>query len=543
MRTTKKIFWQILCLITSFGFLVSCGGGGGGGDTDTLQSGFFLPGPVSGLIFETDSQSGETDFVGEFSYLKGETVRFFVGDILIGEATGQEYLSPFDLVGMTPPESAIDVRRAANFMYSLKPATPLDQVINIALFLQTMDEDSNVANGIQIPATLHELAQETVMDFQQPYEKFRRDFQFRKLTALGRAAGLWDGEHGIGNAMHALDNLYTGLDLTPSVAIYSQRDRDVGSDGTVDDYKIYSYDARGYRALVEENTDLDGIADGYYYYSYNTNGNLTMQEYDWGADGTMEYRATWEYNANGLLTLFERDDDDDGTVNYRKRNEYDTNGNRTLHELDEDGDGTANNVEFSTYDTNGNLTLREVDENGDGTVDFRVFNTYDANGNPTIIETDQNADGVVDSTITNEYDADGNLIRAEHDSMVNSIWTYEYDANGNQTLLEMDTNADGSVEYREIRAFDVNGNQTLFERDDDADGVADFRETHVYDTNGNRTLHEKDDDADGIVESRKTYAYDADGNRTWQEEDNGGVVVSFSYTYVSMDLWSASVRW
>ena len=68
--------------------LTACSSGGGGGGSNGLRTGRFVDGPVSGLYYETATQAGQTDAQGTFEYRSGETVRFYVGDILIGEATG-----------------------------------------------------------------------------------------------------------------------------------------------------------------------------------------------------------------------------------------------------------------------------------------------------------------------------------------------------------------------------------------------------------------------------------------------------------------------
>ena len=83
--------------------LVGCGGGGGsssssGSDASStntnqsstttqaaeLQQGQFVDSAVSGLWFETETQSGFTDANGFFSFLAGESVSFYLGDTLLG---------------------------------------------------------------------------------------------------------------------------------------------------------------------------------------------------------------------------------------------------------------------------------------------------------------------------------------------------------------------------------------------------------------------------------------------------------------------------
>ncbi|WP_201345605.1 hypothetical protein [Thiohalobacter sp. COW1] len=92
--------------------LAACGGGGGddassGGtspDAD-LHVGTFIDSAVSGLGFTSPSGAGVTDDAGQFNYAANETVRFAVGEVVLGEAVGATVLSPLDLV---PDSAGID---------------------------------------------------------------------------------------------------------------------------------------------------------------------------------------------------------------------------------------------------------------------------------------------------------------------------------------------------------------------------------------------------------------------------------------------------
>lgn len=172
---------------------------------------------MSGLYYETATQAGQTNAQGEFRYRSGETVRFYVGEILIGEVAGAAILSPFDLAGMTPPTSQSDIYRVVHQMMNQSRAIPLDRVINIAMFLQTIDENGDTSDGIQIPAEMHNLAVGVTLDFDQSIYGFERGFALHSLLAAGRSAGLWGGSRAIVNFAYSLDHLYDGMGLTPSI--------------------------------------------------------------------------------------------------------------------------------------------------------------------------------------------------------------------------------------------------------------------------------------------------------------------------------------
>lgn len=84
---------------------------------------------IAGLRFETDSGSGVTDEDGNFDYVEGDNVRFFLGETLIGEVKAKEVVSALDFV------SAGD-----------HP----DKLQNLLRVLDTLDADDNPENGVEI---------------------------------------------------------------------------------------------------------------------------------------------------------------------------------------------------------------------------------------------------------------------------------------------------------------------------------------------------------------------------------------------------------
>ena len=90
------------------------------GVTVAVNNGQLIDAPVQGVRYESGSVSGITGDLGEFRYETGNTIRFFIGDIALGEAVeGKAVITPLDLV----PNGTID--------------TPA--VINIARLLQSLD--------------------------------------------------------------------------------------------------------------------------------------------------------------------------------------------------------------------------------------------------------------------------------------------------------------------------------------------------------------------------------------------------------------------
>lgn len=134
--------------------LAACGGGDGGdGAPDTTISGRFLDAAVEGLSYRTTKWEGLTDGEGRFTCDAGETIRFSVGNIVLGSAPAKEILTPVDLVA-----GATDERHP--------------WVVNRTRFLVTLDQDGDPENGITLSDAAHEAAVGWSINFDQPAENF-----------------------------------------------------------------------------------------------------------------------------------------------------------------------------------------------------------------------------------------------------------------------------------------------------------------------------------------------------------------------------------
>jgi para-nitrobenzyl esterase len=108
------------------------------GLTVIVKEGEFVDAPVAGLRYESGSVSGVTGSGGEFLYEAGNTVRFSLGDIDLGQAVaGKALITPLDLV----PDGDLDSTAA----------------INIARLLQSLDAVRG-DGAITIPESVHATA-------------------------------------------------------------------------------------------------------------------------------------------------------------------------------------------------------------------------------------------------------------------------------------------------------------------------------------------------------------------------------------------------
>lgn len=137
-------------LILLFLSLTACGGGGGGGNganpSATVLQGKLVDSAVQGITYTSGSQTGVTDATGLFSYEKGKTVTFSIGDIVIGTIGGSAIITPVQFVS-----GATDQTNST--------------VTNIVQFLMTIDDDHNPANGIQITQAIRDAAAGLSVDF------------------------------------------------------------------------------------------------------------------------------------------------------------------------------------------------------------------------------------------------------------------------------------------------------------------------------------------------------------------------------------------
>lgn len=526
--------------------LVACGGGGGSDPVAApapLVSGVFIGPPVEGLRYETASQDGLTDADGTFAYRKGEKVRFYAGDILLGEARGAEEMTLFNLVGIeSPPVTATEVRAAINLKKSFTNVpTPLEVAANLATFLESIDADAEAANGIVIPDKIEQLAAGRSLNFVQRWHHFREYYPFLKLMGDAHDNVAWATlpERRISDTSQALDAVYASLGLVPEIYFESEVLKDPGNDGSISTRIARDYNvSTGSLTYVLEDTGNDGnsdLSDSYDFLgsgqlqrhdrftggsltwrtdnSYSQRGFMTESETDYyGAASAL--KTTYTRNSYGQLLASATDIDIDGSINNKTTFQYNVHGLLIREETDAGNTGTINITSTYAYDGNGYRTLYEYDGNAtDSDIDIQVRYTNDANGLVLTITRDSNGDGIDDLYYETDYLPNGQPARMRQelnsgslsiDGVVDRLRKYRYDANGH--LLESSIDFVDEGETREINKYtrDALGNVLVHTFDLDGDGTPDFRSTTTYDLNGNRTREERDTDGDNIIDYAET---------------------------------------
>jgi len=123
--------------------------------------GVFVDAFVAGIGYRTATQSGVTNAQGEFNYLPGEMVTFFIGALEFPPVPAKGIVTPLDMAQSLNPSSQV--------------------VLNIARLLQSLDSDGNPANGISISPAAALVA--TQVDFNLGLTQFAASSAVTNLIA------------------------------------------------------------------------------------------------------------------------------------------------------------------------------------------------------------------------------------------------------------------------------------------------------------------------------------------------------------------------
>jgi len=146
----KKILATLVASVVAAG-LTACGNDDDAAPASTptpqpqAMTGVLLDAAVQGVDYATPTGSGTTDAKGQFSCKAGEKVSFTIGGIALGSVSCASTVTPQDLAAAA--------------------AISDDSVVNRLLFLQSLDQDGNPANGIQIPADVKAAFAGKALDF------------------------------------------------------------------------------------------------------------------------------------------------------------------------------------------------------------------------------------------------------------------------------------------------------------------------------------------------------------------------------------------
>lgn len=111
-----------------------------------MSNGVLVDSPLGGIDYTSYTYAGITGADGGFKYFKGDPITFSVGGIPLGSAVAKPVMSLIDLV-----PGATDVTNQT--------------VTNMARFLQSLDNDGNLSNGIFITQAVRNALKGKTIDF------------------------------------------------------------------------------------------------------------------------------------------------------------------------------------------------------------------------------------------------------------------------------------------------------------------------------------------------------------------------------------------
>lgn len=465
---------------------------------------------VAGLTYSTESQSGITNTNGQFKYKEGETIRFSLGNLTLGEGVAaQSAITTLDIV-----PSAMIYQKDADFVNYHFDSDSNEANIsgflnssNIMTLLQTLDADQDPNNGLEISDSVITLINDAQLDLEQTHNWFASKLSDISNEALNQ--GLLTHSAVI-KPQYALKNYYQANNI---------------------DY------AFGQITSIETNSSIQNI-------SYDEWGNIVTENTDTNKDGTNNLTTLTTYNDTGDA-LSQTTYVDGEIISKAISMAYNNAGfiiNKQTEYFENDVVQATENEEYA-YDTNGNLTSEAKDNNGDGEVDEIISYAYDASNTLLSTTYDDEADGSIDdivyeTTQISTFDEQGKVIQLayqDENGETSQIDYFTYDENGFKKSINYDFGADGDTDV--IHTFLYNDTNLLesYIIDNDADGNADIITTYEYEGD-NLTKVLNDNDADGLADFVESYQYNENNQLLSysQDEDNDGVIdyiKSFSYDH------------
>ena len=146
--------------------LLSACGGGGSSDSSTTGTttpdastaeGHFIDSAVSGLTYICGDITGITDENGTFTYYVDQEITFMIGDVVLGTASGASIVTPIGLVDGAKDETN-------------------ETVINLLRFIQSLDNDGNLSNGINITTSIASALTNTAVNFRLSVTEFESTY-------------------------------------------------------------------------------------------------------------------------------------------------------------------------------------------------------------------------------------------------------------------------------------------------------------------------------------------------------------------------------
>ena len=353
--------------LTLASILVGCGGSDNNSDNNdsgssTTLTGVFVDSPVGGISYRTETKEGTTNELGEYDYVDGETVTFFINDLEFPPVLASGIITPMDM--------------------SDEPTTQT----NILQILQTLDKDGNPENGITIDAaTTAAFADASGLDITSA--SFDTDVA-STLSGLGLTIvskedaqdhfkstllGSWVLSEGENKR-----NVLTFIDENRYIIIHEHSDDSDQEAGSVE-YGTYTWDLETGGFLVNVTGESDssgGLSD----LSRSTTISVEQNNLNFTAPGEGSFtftRITSDDNSLiGAWSMHEEDDDNWNILTFITTTEYiiaHTNNQESYPE----GSAQAYSGEFGTYSLDGANKFRALSASVDSDGEGGLYNVQD----------------------------------------------------------------------------------------------------------------------------------------------------------------------
>ena len=472
-----------------------------------IKTGVFRDSEVAGLKYETETKSGVTDADGNFEYLEGETVTFYVGNIEIGSGLASEDMTPISIA--STENATID--------------SP--EVKNIAAFLQSLDSDNDPSNGISISEETSSAISIDAIDFTQPVERILGEIVAEVNLATGSQLKVIYPEEA---TMHLAET--TGDTYEPAIDVFKK------FIPTLESWK--SYPTTSVYWIHETNAE-GKLINSTLYEKYPERKLYEIVYTEWKENSLpAKYTQTYfNYGEAGNTVNVEVNYTEENRVAGFYRTNADGSFNQNLKFILEDDNGIAEALHYSENDEFWYRNVYEKSEEGNTEVNTR-YSSESGYDNSKVQRR-------VEYTFTGFGEIESETIDSRTDNFETYTWYYTYTdenilesrisesvaLNGRNQTWEIFYDAEERIERQIISVGDFVSDYVEFYPNGDPKRAETYYQGFLYEivewaedgTSVWKTINEADgsykleykDQNENVL---KTEYYDADGNLLSVEE-------------------------
>ncbi len=515
-------------LVFSTIILAACSGGGGGSSSQSaVGSDEFLSGQISGITisglgYETATQSGTLDANGRFTYRTGESITFMLGSTEIASTTASANI---DLPALLVAQLPIDAESLLREFGPQHNVTDFDRAINRVTLLLALDQEP-ATEGIQLGLLHDELASAETFNFDYPMSRFVSESPNDLVIRQGGG----DPNADYRDTIALLYELAGILIESEQITLVSET-----FDLSAPAIETFLYDANGFVERRAVNTDGQGAQEERYEFTWTADGKLkTIDAEKPSGSSTSVYtytasKTSVQQSLGGTINLTEYDLDSQGRTLSQKLFSNGVLLSKTSYEYDDLGRLRFNRVHHpdtdivteeteTQYDDMGRVLRVLEDFNGDGIDERITFYRYEAENLAEIL-VDFEFDASFDASYRLTYDAQGRLsteeVDADNNGSVDEMYSYHYDQWSNLVRTEVDVDYATNPGADEIstKSYDELGNLINESFDIDGDGQPEFARTYTHTLlNHVESITEESFDASGALIEMHNYAYQYQSN-------------------------------